>query len=42
MEVDLYHASTLLPLSDEEIQRKLLGTYLAGCVPGYSQCKVRV
>ncbi len=40
VEVDLYHASTLLPLSDEELTARLLGTYLATANPEYAQARV--
>jgi hypothetical protein len=36
---DFYHASTLLPLSDEEIVRKVHAN-IAKCEPGFKDAKV--
>eukprot|EP00850_Spirogloea_muscicola_P000306 SM000001S04708 [mRNA] locus=s1:1832791:1834921:+ [translate_table: standard] len=40
VEVDLYHANQILPLSDTAIVKRVLETYLAGCEPGYIGAKV--
>eukprot|EP00752_Nemacystus_decipiens_P011813 g10482.t1 len=37
---DFYHASELLPLSDEEIVERVHKTYLSTCVPEFRDCKV--
>eukprot|EP00904_Undaria_pinnatifida_P012142 jgi/Undpi1/8058/HiC_scaffold_24.g10530.m1 len=37
---DFYHASELLPLSDEEIVERVHQTYLSTCVPEFRECKV--
>ncbi|CAN0098632.1 unnamed protein product [Scytosiphon promiscuus] len=37
---DFYHASELLPLSDEEVVERVHKTYLSTCVPEFKDCKV--
>lgn len=37
---DFYHASELLPLSDEEVVERVHQTYLSTCVPEFRGCKV--
>eukprot|EP00898_Chlorokybus_atmophyticus_P004548 jgi/Chlat1/5094/Chrsp33S05020 len=40
VEVDFYHASQLLPLSNDTLVQLCLHKYLAGCEPAYAACKV--
>ncbi|KAK9823485.1 hypothetical protein WJX72_003089 [[Myrmecia] bisecta] len=40
IEVDFYHATMLLPMTDAEVLEVVQHKYLAACVPGIQQCKV--